>query len=266
MKKIAVVAGGSSGIGLEITKALVLKDYFVYTMSRREFLSLPQEKSKHISLDITDEENLTKAFSDIWKKEGRIDLAVCAAGFGISGAVEFTSLEEAKKQMDVNFFGAFLFIRAAASYMRPQSFGKIFVISSIAGEIAIPFQGFYSASKAALGKLLEAFRAELQPFGVDCALIMPGDVATPFTAARNKSNLGDDAYNGRISKSVSKMEKDEQKGMSPESLGKFVASLAEKNKIKFFYPYNWTYSFLLLLYRILPRQLGLFIVKKLYAE
>ena len=53
MKKIAVVAGGSSGIGLEITKALILKDYFVYTMSRREFLSLPQEKSKHISLDIT---------------------------------------------------------------------------------------------------------------------------------------------------------------------------------------------------------------------
>ena len=159
MKKIAIVAGGSSGIGLEITKALVLKDYFVYTMSRREFLSLPQEKSKHISLDITDEENLTKAFSDIWKKEGRIDLAVCASGFGISGAVEFTNLEEAKKQMDVNFFGAFLFIKTAASYMRPQSFGKIFVISSIAGEIAIPFQGFYSASKAALGKLLEALRS-----------------------------------------------------------------------------------------------------------
>ena len=79
MKKIAIVAGGSSGIGLEITKALILKDYFVYTMSRREFLSLPQEKTTHISLDITNEENLAKVFSDIWKKEGRIDLAVCPA-------------------------------------------------------------------------------------------------------------------------------------------------------------------------------------------
>ncbi|UTC75254.1 SDR family NAD(P)-dependent oxidoreductase [Treponema sp. OMZ 792] len=265
MKKIAVVSGGSSGIGLEITKALVLKNYFVYTMSRREFLSLQEDKVKHISLDITDEEKLTRAFADIWEKEGRIDLAVCASGFGISGAVEFTSLEDAKRQMDVNFFGAFLFIRVAASYMRPQSFGKIFVITSIAGEIAIPFQAFYSASKAALGKLLEAFRAELQPFGVDCALIMPGDVATPFTAARDKSNAGDDIYDGRISKSVSKMEKDEQKGMNPERLGKFVVSLAEKRKIGFFYPYDWTYAFLLLLYRILPRRLGLFIVKKLYA-
>ncbi|UTC64778.1 SDR family NAD(P)-dependent oxidoreductase [Treponema sp. OMZ 788] len=266
MKKIAVVSGGSSGIGLEITKALILKNYFVYTMSRREFLSLPQDQTKHISLDITDEEKLIRAFADIWEKEGRIDLAVCASGFGISGAVEFTSLEEAKRQMDVNFFGAFLFIRAAASYMRPQSFGRIFVISSIAGEIAIPFQAFYSASKAALGKLLEAFKAELQPFGVDCALIMPGDVATPFTAARDKSNSGDDIYNGRISKSVSKMEKDEQKGMSPKKLGRFVASLAEKRKIAFFYPYNWTYTFLLFLYRILPRRLALFIVQKLYAE
>lgn len=266
MKKIAIVAGGSSGIGLEITKALLLKDYFVYTISRRECVSLLKEKVEHISLDITNEEKLVKTFSDIWEKEGRIDLTVCASGFGISGAVEFTRLEDAKKQMDVNFFGAFLFIRQAASYMRTQSFGKIFVISSIAGEIAIPFQAFYSASKAALGKLLEAFRAELQPFGVDCALIMPGDVATPFTASRNKSNTGDDIYNGIISKSVSKMEKDEQKGMSPESLGQFVASLAERRKIKFFYPYNRSYAFLLFLYRILPRQFGLFIVKKLYAE
>ncbi|MGI5064486.1 SDR family NAD(P)-dependent oxidoreductase [Treponema putidum] len=266
MKKTAIVAGGSSGIGLEITKALILKNYFVYTISRREFLSLPQEKTKHLRLDITDEESLAKAFSDIWEKEGRIDLAVCASGFGISGAVEFTNLSEAKKQMDVNFFGAFLFIRLSASYMRPQHFGKIFVISSIAGEIAIPFQAFYSASKAAIGKLLEAFRAELQPFGVDCALIMPGDVATPFTAARNKSNLGDDVYNGRISKSVTKMEKDEQKGMNPEKLGKFVASLAEKKRIRFFCPYNRAYAFLLFLYRILPRQFGLFIIKKLYAE
>lgn len=62
------------------------------------------------------------------------------------------------------------------------------------------------------------------------------------------------------------MEKDEQKGMNPEKLGKFVASLAEKRKIKFFYPYNGTYAFLLFLYRILPRQFGLFIIKKLYAE
>lgn len=124
MKKIAIVAGGSSGIGLEITKALVLKDYFVYTMSRREFLSLPQEKSKHISLDITDEENLTKAFSDIWEKEGRIDLAVCASGFGISGAVEFTNLEEAKKTNGCKLFRSLFIYKDSRLVYAPPIFWK----------------------------------------------------------------------------------------------------------------------------------------------
>ncbi|MGI5090356.1 SDR family NAD(P)-dependent oxidoreductase [Treponema sp. OMZ 305] len=265
VKKIAVVTGGTSGIGFETVKALRDRDYRVYTVSRRMLDVQTPEGEGHFSADVTDEYALTKVFAEVWEREARLDVCVCAAGFGISGAVEFTKLEDAKKQLEVNFFGAFLTMKIAASYMRKQGFGKILAVSSVAGEIAIPFQAFYSASKAALGKLLEAFAAEIFPFGIQCALIMPGDVATPFTDVRNKSNAGNDVYFGRITKSISKMEHDERHGIPAEKLGSFIASLADKKRIGFFYPYNASYALLISLYRLLPRSLALFIVRKLYA-
>lgn len=265
MKKIAIVTGGSSGIGFEIVKALIKRNYFVYTISRRVFSEFEKTKSVHFSADISDENALKHVFDAIWQTEQRIDLLVCAAGFGISGAVEFTGIKEARKQFDVNFFGTFFALRNVSNYMRSQGFGRIFVVSSIAGEIAIPFQGFYSASKAAVGKLLESFRAEIEPFGISCALILPGDTATPFTEMRRKSVAGDDIYGGRIGKSISKMEADEVNGMSAEKLGEFIAALACKKKIRFLYPYNRSYAFLLFLYRIFPRRFALYIIKKMYA-
>lgn len=265
IKKIAVVTGGTSGIGLETVKALSDKGYVVYTVSRRVLDGYIPKCGGHFSADVTDEHALIKVFAEVWEREARLDVCVCAAGFGISGAVEFTKLEDAKKQLDVNFFGAFLTMKTAASYMRKQGFGKILAVSSVAGEIAIPFQAFYSASKAALGKLLEAFAAEVFPFGIQCALIMPGDVATPFTDVRNKSNTGNDIYSGRIAKSIAKMERDERHGIPADKLGSFIALLADKKRIGFLYPYNASYALLISLYRLLPRRLALFIVRKLYA-
>ena len=265
VKKIAVVTGGTSGIGLETVKALSDKGYVVYTVSRRVLDGYIPKCGGHFSADVTDEHALIKVFAEVWEREARLDVCVCAAGFGISGAVEFTKLEDAKKQLDVNFFGAFLTMKTAASYMRKQGFGKILAVSSVAGEIAIPFQAFYSASKAALGKLLEAFAAEVFPFGIQCALIMPGDVATPFTDVRNKSNTGNDVYSGRITKSIAKMEHDERHGIPADKLGSFIALLADKKRIGFLYPYNASYALLISLYRLLPRRLALFIVRQLYA-
>lgn len=265
-KKIAVVTGGTSGIGLETVKSLRDRGYLVYTISRRVLDVETSEGARHFSADVTDECALKNIFAEVWKREARLDVCVCAAGFGISGAVEFTEFEEAKRQLEVNFFGTFLTMKTAAPYMRMQGFGKILAVSSVAGEIAIPFQAFYSASKAALGKLLEAFAAEVFPFGIRCALIMPGDTATPFTDVRNKSNIGDDVYHGRISKSITKMERDERHGIPAKRLGTFIASLADKKRISFFYPYNTSYAVLVGLYRLLPRSLALFIVRKLYAS
>lgn len=108
------------------------------------------------------------------------------AGFGISGAVEFTELAEAKKQFDVNFFGCFICSKNVIKYMRLQGGGRIVNLSSLAAPLAIPFQAFYSASKAAVNSLTLALANEVRPFNIKVCAVMPGDVKTGLPRQERK--------------------------------------------------------------------------------
>ena len=109
--------------------------------------------------------------------------------------------------------------------LRKQGYGRIVNLSSVAGSIPIPFQTYYSASKAAINSYTMATANEVRPFGVQVCCVQPGDIRTGFTAARQKNPMGDDVYGGRIARSVAGMEKDEQNGMTPEQ-----ASMLETDK------------------------------------
>ena len=181
--KVAVVTGGTSGIGR--ATALALKDAgcTVYELSRR---AQGVEGLHHISADVTREESVRAAVEQIMAREGRIDILVNNAGFGISGAVEFTSTEEAKSLFDVNFFGMVNMNRQVVPIMREAGRGRIVNLSSVAAPVPIPFQTYYSATKAAVNAYTMALANELRPFGVTVCAVMPGDIHTGFTAARRK--------------------------------------------------------------------------------
>ena len=100
--KVVIVTGGSSGIGRCTASALKENGCIVYEFSRR---SIPMEGVTHLSVDVTDEDAVNAAVQQVLQKETKIDAVINCAGFGISGAVEFTSMEQAKAQFDVNFFG-----------------------------------------------------------------------------------------------------------------------------------------------------------------
>ena len=119
----------------------------VYEFSRR---NIPMEGVTHLSVDVTDEDAVNAAVQQVIQKETKIDAVINCAGFGISGAVEFTSMEQAKAQFDVNFFGTVTVNKAVLPFMRHQGKGHIVNISSVAAVAHIPFQTFYSASKAAI--------------------------------------------------------------------------------------------------------------------
>ena len=172
----------------------------------------------HLQADVTDETQVNAAVAEILRREGRIDILINNAGFGISGAVEFTPPQEARRQFDVNFFGMVNMNRAVLPVMRQQGGGRIVNMSSVAAPIAIPFQAYYSASKAAVRTYSLALASEVRPFGIEVCVIMPGDISTGFTAARRKSCGGDDVYNGRIARSVAVMEHDERTGSRGSSL------------------------------------------------
>lgn len=261
--KIAIVTGGNSGIGKYTAMALRDKGCTVYEFSRREILT---EGINHITADITDETQVEKAVNAVIEKEGKIDILINCAGYGISGAVEFTELSDAKKQFDVNFFGTVNMNKAVLPHMRNSKSGRIVNISSVAAVAHIPFQTYYSASKAAIESYTCALANEVAPFGISVTAIQPGDICTPFTQAREKSFTGDDVYSGRIARSVSSMEKDEQKGMSPEIAGDYIAKIALQNKVKPVYAIGFSYKILSTLCKTFPCGFRNKIVGMLYAK
>lgn len=263
MSKIAVVTGGTSGIGRETALYLTQNGCTVYELSRR---AEGVEGLRHISADVTDEESVHRAVEQILQEAGRIDILVNNAGFGISGAVEFTDTEEAKRQFDVNFFGMVRMNRVVIAVMRKQGGGRIVNLSSVAAPVPIPFQTYYAASKAAINSYTMALANELRPFGVTVCAVMPGDIHTGFTAARHKVGEGDELYGGRISRSVRRMEHDEQTGMDPAKAGAFVGRVALKGGHKPLYTIGFAYQAAVLLTKILPAQALNWLIGRIYAK
>lgn len=263
MSKVALVTGGSSGIGRCTAAALRDAGCVVYEFSRREHT---MDGVQHISVDVTVETAVRNAVEQIAQAEGSIDIVVNCAGFGISGAVEFTELIDAKRQFDVNFFGMVNVNRAVIPIMRKGGGGRIVNISSVAAVAHIPFQTYYSASKAAIESYTCALTNELKPLGITVIAAQPGDIRTGFTDARKKSAVGDEVYSGRISRSVAGMERDERGGMSPECVGRYIAKLALKKHVKPIYAIGFGYKCLSLLCKLLPCRLRNWIVGLLYAR
>lgn len=257
-----LLTGGSSGIGLATAKALIHKGHNVYEISRRDF-SL--DGLQHFSADISDEEQVKRTVQEICEEAGTINVCINCAGFGISGAVEFTDSMAAKKQFDVNFFGMVNVNKAIIPYMRKQRHGRIVNISSVAAMAPIPFQVYYSASKAAINSYTMALANELRPFEITVCAVMPGDIATGFTDAREKSPLGDDLYGGRITTSIGKMEKDERNGMSSDLAGAYIAKVAMKRSRKPLYAIGFSYKVICVLLKLLPDTLANWIIMLLYA-
>ena len=262
MSRIVVITGGSGGIGLSLTEKFTAQGDKVYVLSRR---SPTVDAAAHIKTDVSDERQVASAFAAIEKAEGRIDILINNAGCGISGAAEFASNEEVKNLFDVNFFGSLNCIRAAVSIMRKNGGGRIVNISSAAAVFSLPFQAYYSASKAAVNALTLALVSELRPFGISVCAVMPGDVKTGFTAARGKSFTGENVYGGRIAAAVKAMEHDEINGMPPDRVAEGIRSIACKRRVKPLYTVGAAYKILLFLQKLLPSGLAVRVIGKLYS-
>ncbi len=261
--KTALVTGGTSGIGLAAAESLRDRGCRVWVLSRH-----PAELDGITSLaaDVTDEESVKAAVDTILAEAGRIDILVNCAGSGISGAIEFTESADAKRQFEVNFFGMANVTKAVLGPMRQAGGGRIVNISSVAAPVAIPFQAYYSASKAAINAYSAALANEVRPFGITVTAIQPGDIRTGFTAARAKSAAGDDVYEGRISRSVSKMEHDEMTGMDPAKAGAYIARQSLKKSVPPVSTIGAAYKAVTFLARILPPSLFNRIIGNLYAK
>ena len=258
-EKVCVITGGTSGIGKCTAEAMRRKGYAVYELSRRE---TGVAGFVHIPTDVTKPEMVDAAIAEVLRQEDHIDVLINNAGFGVSGAVEFTEPAAAKKQLEVNFFGMVNVCHAVLPVMRGAGHGRIVNLSSVAGVVPIPFQTYYSASKAAINSYTMALANEVKPFGVQvCAVTRSGEAG-----AREKSQAGDDVYHGRIARSVAGMEHDEQTGMSPETAGAYIASVATRRSVKPLRSIGLKYKFFCVLAKLLPVRTLNWLVGLIYAK
>ncbi len=254
-----VITGGSSGIGKATAQVFAQKGYTVFEFSRRQ-IEHAESSIRHISCDVTNEAQVTELISAL---NCPIDVLICNAGYGISGPVEFTDTEDAKQQFNVNVFGTLNVIKAVLPVMRKQHNGMIIITSSVAAVLSIPYQAFYSASKSALNALTLALRNEVSDFGIKVTALMPGDVSTGFTDARNKSNRGNNVYI-HCDKAVAAMERDERNGMSTMQLANKFYSISQKRNPAPLYTAGLQYHLFVFLEKILPKRLSNYIVGTLY--
>jgi short-subunit dehydrogenase len=261
-KPVVIISGASGGIGLAAANLFYEKGYTVYGLNRTVRDS---DTIHYISTDVSWPQSVESAVASIWAREQRIDVLVNNAGFGISGSIEFTRLEDAKKQLDVNFFGTFHCIKAVLPYMRGQKSGCILNVSSVAAVLSIPFQGFYSVSKAAINSLTLALANEVRACGIRVSALMPGDVKTGFTAVREKSMDGSDIYPA-MARSIATMEHDEQNGMKPEYIAGLLFKIAGKKRPKPLYTSGFQYQLFVVIAKILPARLVNWLVGLLYAK
>ncbi len=262
-KQVVLITGASSGIGKATAIMFAKSGYSVYGVARRNF---EIEGVNTVLGDVTSVDDAKRIIEYVTNREGRLDIIVNNAGWGISGSVEFSDPEDVKRLFDVNFMGAVNFNQQALPIFRKQKCGKIINISSVGSFIPLPYQAFYSATKAALDAYAKALRAEVKPFGITVTNVLPGDIKTGFTASRKKSEKDTQGvYKEREERSVARMEKDEQNGMSPDKVAKVIFKLSKRKNPPPHKVVGGMYKLIGFLAKVLPERFVLWIVSKLYA-
>jgi NAD(P)-dependent dehydrogenase (short-subunit alcohol dehydrogenase family) len=179
---IALVTGASSGIGKATAERLAAAGYKVYGTSRRG-AHTGQRTFAMLPLDVTSDESVEAAVNELMRLEGRIDLLVNSAGFGVApAAAEESSIEQARSIFETNFFGIIRMTRAILPHMRKQGGGRIINIGSVLGFLPMPYGALYAATKHAIEGYSESLDHELRTRGIRVSVIEPAYTQTPFDA------------------------------------------------------------------------------------
>lgn len=180
--KIALVTGASSGIGEATAQRLATAGYKVYGTSRRG-AQAGNRPFEMLALDVTSDESVAATVSEVIRRDGRIDLLVNNAGFGVAPAgAEESSIEQARSIFETNFFGLIRMTRAVLPQMRRQGSGRIINIGSVLGFLPMPYGALYAATKHAVEGYSESLDHELRTRGIRVSIIEPAYTKTPFDA------------------------------------------------------------------------------------
>ncbi len=236
LKKIIVVTGASSGIGLATAKLLHDQGHIVYGASRN--IENTNYSFHKINIDLTKEESITQGIDHILTKEETIDVLINCAGYAQYGAFIELSTMDIRNQFETNFFGHISISQyVLKKCMIRNKSGLIITIGSIGGVIGLPYQGAYSASKFALEGFMESVRMELAILNIRVVLVDPGDICTNIFTNRKRSKPQEKiaVLEGQHEKTLAVIKKDETGGLAPIIIAQKIANILRKKQPKLRY-------------------------------
>jgi len=259
MSKTALVTGASSGIGEETARTLHKLGYTVYAAARRtdRLKQLTNVGIHALTMDVTDDESMTSGIEKIIAETGRIDVLVNNAGYGSYGAIEDVTLDEARRQFEVNVFGLGRLTQLVLPHMRAQRSGTIINISSMGGRLTTPLGGWYHATKYAVEALSDALRMETAPFGIDVVVIEPGGIRTEWSgiaADHLEETAEGSAYASQIKAVANSMrsESTNKRQSPPSAIADTVEKIVTARKPRTRYVVGFAAKPLVTLRRLLP--------------
>lgn len=259
-----LVTGGSSGIGRAVSENLASTGYTVYATSRhcREETEEFPGGGKIISrrMDVTDPESVQETVAKI----PQLGIVVHCAGFGVAGSCEMMPLERARAQMETNYFGVLNVNNVVLPRLRENDKSLCVIIGSVAGFVGIPFQSHYSSSKYALEAYVECLRMEGKAFGLQAALVEPGDTKTEFTQMRTHDEPADSPYLEICERAVGQMAKDEQNGVPASKVAGVVAKVISRKHPPIRKVVGADYTMVYFLKRFLPNRLMEIALSRIY--
>ncbi|MBO0847304.1 MAG: SDR family NAD(P)-dependent oxidoreductase [Nocardioides sp.] len=191
-ERVALVTGGSSGIGEQTALRLQRAGFTTYAVARRVDRMKPLEDAgvTTFAMDLTDDPSITAGVDRLVEEQRRIDVLVNNAGYGSYGAVENVPIDEARRQFEVNVFGLARLTQLVTPLMRDQGAGRIINISSIGGKFYEPLGAWYHATKFALEGFSDSLRLELAPYGIGVVVIEPGPILSEWSEIAGDSLVG----------------------------------------------------------------------------
>jgi NAD(P)-dependent dehydrogenase (short-subunit alcohol dehydrogenase family) len=257
--KVALVTGGSSGIGEATVMRLRELGYTTYAAARRlERMSrLTSSGIRPLAMDVSSEESMKEGVERVLAEEGRIDVLVNGAGYGSYGALEDVRLDEARYQFEVNLFGAARLMQLVLPQMREQRSGTIVNITSMGGKIYTPLGGWYHATKHALEALSDCLRMELRPFGINVVVIEPGSIRTDWLdiaaeKARTVSGTGPYSSQGNAVAESFASESTRRHSSPPELIAKTIGKAVSARHPRTRYAVGYGARPLIFLHNVLP--------------
>ena len=180
-----LITGISSGFGYEIARQVLAQGDTVFGTFRsaKKAAALAEQYPSTLicrKLDLTDTADTCSAVEEAFQQLGEIDVVVSNAGYGLYGAAEEISEEEAALLLNTNLLGTIAFLRAALPYLRRQRHGRILQVASVAGQVGYLGNSLYNASKFGITGYCEALALEMEPFHVGVTIVEPGGARTDF--------------------------------------------------------------------------------------